>query len=46
MSDLTIPSWITLAQRLADSENRKLRRKFKQFMYFDDEINKGVGLLT
>jgi len=33
LSDLTIPSWIGLAQKLGKGENRKLRKKFKKYMF-------------
>jgi endopolyphosphatase len=33
MDDLTIPSWIGLARRLGDGENRVLRRKFRKYMF-------------
>lgn len=33
MEDLTIPSWVKLAKRLGDSENRKLRKKFRKYMF-------------
>ena len=33
LDDLTIPSWIKLAQKLGDKENRKLRKKFKGYMF-------------
>ena len=33
LKDLTIPSWIGLAKKLGDSENRKLRKKFRKYMF-------------
>lgn len=33
MEDLTIPSWIELAQRLGDGKNRDLRKKFRKYMF-------------
>jgi endopolyphosphatase len=33
MDDLTIPSWIELARRLGDGDNRKLRRSFRKYMF-------------
>jgi len=33
LKDLTIPSWIELAWRLGDGENRKLRKKFRGYMF-------------
>jgi len=33
MDDLTIPSWIELARRLGDGENRELRKKFRKYMF-------------
>jgi endopolyphosphatase len=36
MDDLTIPSWVGLARRLGDSSSKKLRRRFKQYMYMGE----------
>ncbi|TFY83609.1 hypothetical protein EWM64_g409 [Hericium alpestre] len=36
LPDLTIPSWVKLARKLADPSKKKLRRKFKQYMYMGD----------
>ena len=36
MKDLTIPSWVGLARRLGDSSRKKLRRRFKQYMYMGE----------
>jgi len=33
LEDLTIPSWVWLARKLGDGENRKLRRKFRSYMF-------------
>ncbi|KAF8165337.1 endopolyphosphatase [Crassisporium funariophilum] len=33
MTDLTIPSWIRLARRLADDKHTKLRKKFRKYMF-------------
>jgi endopolyphosphatase len=33
MEDLTIPSWVRLAQRVADDKRVKLRKKFKKYMF-------------
>ncbi|KAJ3778876.1 endopolyphosphatase [Lentinula raphanica] len=33
MEDLTISSWLELARRLGDSKERRLREKFKEYMY-------------
>lgn len=33
MEDLTIPSWIELAQKLGNGANRKLRKKFRKYMF-------------
>ncbi|KAJ8454870.1 hypothetical protein ONZ51_g12778 [Trametes cubensis] len=33
LEDLTIPSWTALAQRLGRSKAKRLRQKFKQYMY-------------
>ena len=33
LEDLTIPSWIGLAKKLGDGENRKLRKKFRKYMF-------------
>ncbi|KAA1466378.1 hypothetical protein DENSPDRAFT_831193 [Dentipellis sp. KUC8613] len=37
MKDLTIPSWIQLAQKLGRPEKTKLRRRFRKYMYMGDE---------
>jgi endopolyphosphatase len=34
MEDLTIGSWIRIAQRIGDWNDDKIRKKFKKFMYF------------
>jgi len=36
MKDLTIPSWVGLARRLGDPSRKKLRRRFKQYMYMGE----------
>jgi len=33
MQDLTLGSWLELARRLGDSQEKKLRKMFRQFMY-------------
>ncbi|KAF9646747.1 hypothetical protein BDM02DRAFT_3156429 [Thelephora ganbajun] len=33
LNDLTIPSWIELARKLGNGENRKLRKKFREYMF-------------
>jgi len=33
LKDLTIPSWIELARKLGDRENRGLRKKFRWYMF-------------
>ncbi|KAJ2931588.1 hypothetical protein H1R20_g5383, partial [Candolleomyces eurysporus] len=33
MEDLTIPSWVRLARRVADDKRVKLRKKFKKYMF-------------
>ncbi|CDO75616.1 hypothetical protein BN946_scf184858.g56 [Trametes cinnabarina] len=33
LEDLTIPSWTGLAQRLGRSKSKRLRQKFREFMY-------------
>ena len=33
MRDLTIPSWIRLGQRIADEKRRKLRKRFRKYMF-------------
>lgn len=33
MDDLTIPSWIELARKLGDGENKELRKKFRKYMF-------------
>lgn len=37
MEDLTIPSWVGLARRLGDGSRKKLRRRFKRYMYMGEE---------
>ncbi|GLB33819.1 putative calcineurin-like phosphoesterase [Lyophyllum shimeji] len=37
MRDLTIPSWVGLAQKLGDPAQKKLRRKFRKYMYMGGE---------
>lgn len=37
MSDLTIPSWVGLARRLGDPSRKKLRRRFKRYMYMGED---------
>jgi len=37
MEDLTITSWVELARRLGDSSRKKLRRRFKQYMYMGSD---------
>jgi endopolyphosphatase len=36
MDDLTIPSWVELARRLGDPSRKKLRKRFKQYMYMGE----------
>jgi len=36
MQDLTIPSWVELAQRLTDAGEKKLRKRFRKYMYMGD----------
>ena len=36
MEDLTIGSWVRLARRLGDASRKKLRRRFKQYMYMGE----------
>ena len=36
MDDLTIPSWVGLARRLGDATRKKLRRRFKKYMYMGE----------
>jgi len=33
MEDLTIPSWIELAHRLGSPKSKKLRKRFREYMY-------------
>ena len=33
MKDLTISSWVQLAKDLCDPENKKLRKRFKKYMF-------------
>jgi endopolyphosphatase len=37
MEDLTIPSWVGLARRLGDPSRKKLRRRFKRYMYMGEK---------
>ena len=37
MEDLTIPSWVGLARRLGDPSRKKLRRRFKRYMYMGED---------
>ncbi|KAF8974554.1 endopolyphosphatase [Flammula alnicola] len=37
MDDLTIPSWIRLARQLADGKRRKLRKRFRKYMFLGGE---------
>lgn len=37
MKDLTIPSWIKLGRRLGDEKHKKLRKKFRQYMFAGGE---------
>ncbi|KAF9462658.1 Metallo-dependent phosphatase-like protein [Collybia nuda] len=37
MADLTIPSWVGLAQKLGDSKDTKLRKRFRKYMYMGGE---------
>ncbi|KAH7914346.1 hypothetical protein BJ138DRAFT_1133448 [Hygrophoropsis aurantiaca] len=37
MKDLTIPSWIDLAQRLGKKGEKKLRKRFRRYMYMGGE---------
>ena len=37
MEDLTIASWVRLARRLGDPSRKKLRRRFKRYMYMGEE---------
>ncbi|KAH9977959.1 endopolyphosphatase [Lactifluus volemus] len=36
MDDLTIPSWVELARRLGDPSRKKLRKRFKQYMFMGE----------
>ena len=36
MDDLTITSWLGLARRLGDPTHKKLRKRFKQYMYMGE----------
>jgi endopolyphosphatase len=33
MKDLTIPSWIALGQQLGDEKHKKLRKRYRKYMY-------------
>jgi len=37
MKDLTIPSWMRLGRRLADDKHKKLRKKFRKYMFAGGE---------
>lgn len=37
MTDLTIPSWVELAQRLGDESEEDLRGQFRKYMYMGGE---------
>ena len=37
MEDLTITSWVELARRLGDPSRKKLRRRFKRYMYMGED---------
>ncbi|KAG6854777.1 hypothetical protein C0991_001204 [Blastosporella zonata] len=37
MEDLTIPGWVELAQRLGDRREKKLRGRFRKYMYMGGE---------
>ncbi|KAG6817416.1 hypothetical protein H0H87_009061 [Tephrocybe sp. NHM501043] len=37
MADLTIGSWVELAQRLGDRQEKKLRGRFRKYMYMGSE---------
>ncbi|KZT12740.1 uncharacterized protein LAESUDRAFT_13671 [Laetiporus sulphureus 93-53] len=37
LADLTIPSWTDLARRLGDVTEKKLRKRFRRFMYMGGE---------
>lgn len=37
MKDLTIPSWVGLGRRLADDRHKKLRKKFRKYMFAGGE---------
>ena len=37
MEDLTIGSWVGLARRLGDPSRKKLRKRFKQYMYMGED---------
>lgn len=37
MEDLTIPSWVEIAQKLGDAEQKKLRKRFRKYMYMGGE---------
>ena len=34
MEDLTIRSWVELGRRIGKNKNKKLRKRFKEIMYF------------
>ncbi|KIM90809.1 hypothetical protein PILCRDRAFT_811290 [Piloderma croceum F 1598] len=37
MNDLTIPSWVNLARKLAKPKKKKLRKRFKKYMFMGGE---------
>jgi len=37
MEDLTIGSWVNVARRLGDPTRKKLRKRFKQYMYMGED---------
>ena len=41
MEDLTIGSWVGLARRLGDPTRKKLRKRFKQYMYMGEGTRDG-----
>lgn len=37
LPDLTIPSWVKLARRIADPKHKKLQKRFRKYMYLGGE---------
>ena len=42
MEDLTIGSWVELAHVLGNKENKKIRKRYKRYMYMDGARKSGL----